>query len=144
MKKIFSLIILILLTLNLFTQTQSKSQYKDFGTVEISNENNNIISIKASTTVETFIDENDANYYRYELILESKSYYNGTKTSTWLYNTKIFINTTEVTKNQFPDGFLILINIKPTTVYWYETYETDGIEFNITWEKSIYETRINN
>jgi len=144
MKKIFSLIILTLLTLNIFSQSQSKSQYNDFGVVEISNENNNIVGVKAYTTLETFIDEDGNYYYRYELILESKSYYNGKKTSTWLYNTKIFINTIEITKNQFPDGFMLSINVEPTMVYWYETYTKDGVEYDITWEKSIYETRINN
>jgi hypothetical protein len=75
--------------------------------------------------------------YRYELILISKSKKNNILVNTWIYNAKVFINNIEVTRDQFPNGFTALINVKPTTIYRYET-SSDTINIKVTWESSNY------
>ena len=79
---------------------------------------------------------------RYELYLESRSEYNGKKTSTWIYNARVFINGVEMTKEQFPDGFILSIDVEPTLVYWYETPPVEELALYISWGNAVYETRI--
>ena len=75
--------------------------------------------------------------YRYELMLVSKSTKNNVRVKTWIQGVKVFIDSTEVTRDQFPNGFPLLINIEPTLVYWYET-SRDTIDIKISWESSKY------
>lgn len=71
--------------------------------------------------------------YRFELILTSKSTIDTKLVSTWIFNTRVFINDVDINKNRFPNGFTVLIKNKPTLIYWYET-DADSINIKITWE----------
>jgi len=153
MKKIrfYLLLFLILIPIS-FIKSQSydkKLEYDTLGTW--SNKANlviiNKISILSYVTKQKILKH--ANYdvtrktvgnlpkYRYELILISKSKKNNILVKTWIYNAKVFINNIEVTRDQFPNGFTALINIKPTTIYRYET-SSDTINIKVTWGSSSY------
>jgi len=43
--------------------------------------------------------------------------------------------------HQFPDGFVASISTIPTLIYTYHSIKPD-VEFEIKWEKSVYEPRI--
>jgi|JFJP01.1.fsa_nt_gi hypothetical protein len=75
--------------------------------------------------------------YRYELILVSKSKYNGDSVKTWIYGARVFIDSVEVTFQQFPDGFTAIIETEPSAIYWYETSK-ETLDIKITWNNSIY------
>jgi hypothetical protein len=75
--------------------------------------------------------------YRYELVLQSNSIYDGNLTKTWIYGAKVFIDGLEVSREQSPDGFTAIINIKPTVIFRYES-SMDSINIKITWKSSNY------
>lgn len=79
----------------------------------------------------------DVPTFRYELVLVSNTKINGVLTKTWIFNTKVYINQREMTSEQFPTGFSMLIDTVPTVVYWYET-NNNILSFRITWGSSKY------
>lgn len=140
MKKLIFIICLLLFSFNMCGQQYNKEIYLDYGTWSIPH-GNNLIAVRAYVTREVFY-EKQSNYYRYELILESKSRYSGYLTKTWLYNARVFINGVEVTRDQFPQGFIASIGVEPTMIYWYKTPINTNIRFYIEWKDAIYEPRI--
>ena len=128
----------------------TKILYHDYGIWELKVDNGDKIAVHAYVTRqkiirfknEELIQKTVSNIqrYRYELMLKSKSIYGGELTSTWLYETKVFINDVEVTKEQFPNGFTIAISKEPTLIYWYMS-DTTVIKFKVTWANSTYEPR---
>jgi len=164
MKKLILLFALLLLCFGLCAQNSAynKTIYRDFGTFKVVS-GNNVVSVSAFATIEkvdpaTHVDEGveykelkqqklqkeiviPKTLYHYELYLVSKSVYQGDTTSTWLYGTRIFINGEDMLESQFPDGFVIAIKTEPTSVYTYHSTKPD-VNFEIKWEKAIYEPRI--
>jgi hypothetical protein len=136
--------------LNLNAQTYDKkitvNNLGEFN-LSMSTVNSNKINISSYVTKQNILSY--ANYdkiqktvtdlpkFRYELILISNSTYEKKVTKTWIYGARVFINNTEITHQQFPDGFTALIETKPTTIYWYETSDTK-INIKITWASSNY------
>jgi len=137
----------------------SKTIHQDYGTWMVRN-GDNIVSISAFSTIEEvdpdFHEDRGVQYrelkqekavkispttYYYELYMVSKSVYEGDTTNTWLYGTKIFVNGDYVLENQFPDGFVISIKTEPTLIHTYHSLNSD-VNFEVTWEKSVYEPRI--
>ena len=148
MKKLMFIILLFFGFITLNAQTYSKSvTVKDFGTWDKELPSGNKITISSYVTKEKILTyENFAQIqktvtklpkYRYQLMLTSNSIYNGKLTKTWIYNAKVFIDSTEVTHSQFPDGFTAIIETTPTVIYWYES-SLDTINIKITWKNSIY------
>jgi len=141
--------------------------HQDYGTFILHYENN-IISVSGYVTIEeidseafydkkfqtnsTIVKKNWVNeigstgskknkkYYHYDLYLVSKSIFNGKPTNTWLYGTKILIDSVNVLVDQFPDGFIVSIGVNPTKIYSYNSDKPD-IKFEINWAKSVYETK---
>ena len=130
-------------------QYTSQTISPDYGTwkIQVNNDEISIIAYSITKKIKNNIIKYTQNYYpkfqkyRHELYLVSKSVFNGDTTNTWIYGTKIFIDDIEVTKKQFPDGFIFSIKIEPTLIYWFET-KNKLINFIVTWEKSMYEPRI--
>lgn len=166
MKKITLGLLFILFSITLNAQSiDNKRIYEDYGTWSIDVENNKV-SISAYVTIQENtkgIDpyalklemhsknkreiekiEEYETFYRYELYLKSNSIYNGDTTNTWIYGARVFIDGVEVTKEKFPDGFMISIKSKPTLIYWYETKKDEDIDFYVKWESAVYENRFNN
>jgi len=151
-----TIIVLMLLGMALFIKGQhpvhtDKPIYQDFGvwSLQVGNDK---VAIHAYATLET-LDKEITNSYaqkslepnliqRYELYLVSESKYNGRLTSTWIYGARVYINGEEVTRKQFPEGFILSIATEPTLVYWYETPPVDGLNIYISWNNAVYETRI--
>jgi hypothetical protein len=151
----------------LFLKGQSpiseKMIYEDFGTWSL-DVNNDKVSISAFATIELLSEpiqeyelelqmqqkkrkeviETTKTIRRYELYLKSNSVFNGDTTSTWIYGGRVFINGVEVTGEQFPNGFTILIEKEPTLVYWHETTSLEKINFYVNWQNAIYENRLHN
>ena len=75
--------------------------------------------------------------YRYELVLQSGSLYESRIVKTWLYGAKVYINNMEITREQFPRGFTVLIETTPTVVYWYES-SFNTVDMKIVWGNSMY------
>ena len=147
-RHLFFVILMFSSFLTLNAQTYSKSvTVKDFGTWGKELPSGNKITISSYVTKQKILTyENFEEIkktvtklpkYRYELILTSNSIYNGKLTKTWIYNAKVFIDSTEVTRSQFPDGFTAIIETTPTVIYWYES-SLDTINIKITWKNSIY------
>lgn len=160
-----TIIVLFLLSMTLFLKGQEyslgKTVYEDFGTWSLEVENNKI-SISAYVTQEIIKQEIEPyeielqilqkrrkegidfvkTKYKYELYLQSNSIYNGDTTSTWIYSGRVFINGVEITKEQFPDGFTLLIKREPTLIYWYETTLSEKMNFYVIWENAVYENRL--
>lgn len=146
------------LFLNGQTSAYEKPIHRDFGTFKVVS-GRNVVSVSAFATIEkvdpaTHFDEVVQNkamkeqknvvlktLYHYELYLVSKSIFERDTTSTWLYGTRIFIGGVDILSNQFPDGFVASISTIPTLIYTYHSTKPD-VEFEIKWEKSVYEPRI--
>lgn len=166
MKKIIFGLIFVLFSTTLNAQSVgSREIYENYGTWSIDVENNEV-SISAFVTIQKNIESIDPyalklemhtknkreikeieeykTIYRYELYLKSNSTYNGDTTSTWIYGARVFINGVEVTKEKFPDGFMISIAPKPTLIYWYETKRDESVDFYVKWESAVYENRFDN
>jgi hypothetical protein len=164
MKKFILMILFIISFISIYSQNGNVDGiiFKDFGEWSM-NVNNNKISVSAFITIEQktkkltsneiklnkhFIKKRNYdtinNYkitYVYRLYLKSNSIYNGDKTNTWIYGGKVYINGIEVTKEKFPDGFLIAVKTTPTLIYKYKTTSIKKINFYIKWDKAIYENR---
>ena len=148
MKKIALFLIGFLITIAASAQEplQTKPIYKDYGTWSIDVEGNTV-GVRAYITKEKIYTPTkkqqyvqEAQKYRYELYLESKSVYRGERTSTWLYGARVYINGREVTYQNYPEGFTVSIKTKPTMVYWFEV-PMENLDMAITWESAVYENR---
>jgi hypothetical protein len=148
MKKLLFVIVFLFGVIALNAQSYDKSmKVEDFGTFERNISPANKILITSYVTKQKILPTGeyiqrqktvtDLPKYRYELILISKSMFAGKITKTWIYNAKVFIDSTEMTKQQFPDGFTAIIETTPTVIYWYET-NLDTINIKINWKNSIY------
>jgi len=153
MKKLIIFFLFLLLSISSYSQNSvyNKKIHKDYGTWSVKN-GEDIISVSAFLTIEDEIDvihENEKEKtkldpeikYHYELYVVSKSIYEGDTTNTWLYGVRIFVNGKDILINQFPDGFIISIKTEPTLIHTHHAYNKD-VEFEIKWEKAIYEPRI--
>ena len=164
MKRIILFLAVILFGVVLCAQNSAygKQIYKDYGTFRMMTDGGNIISVSAFATIEN--DENvnheavevqqvkkynkdnvqllsaKLTEYHYELYMVSKSVFDSDTTSTWLYGTRIFVNGIDVLEKQFSDGFVVSIKTEPTLIYTYHSKNKD-LEFEITFEKSVYEPR---
>jgi len=141
MKKWWLVILFLLASTALCAQSANKSM--DLGTWDKEISPANKISISSYVTkrkISTFVDENamvNSSKYRYELVLQSNSIYEGILAKTWIYGAKVFIDSLEVTRDQSPDGFIAIINVEPTIVYRYDS-SLDTINIKITWKSSRY------
>jgi hypothetical protein len=132
--------------------------YKDYGTFRIETDEGNVVSLSAFITVneeEKVVHEEEivkqkafkqSKYkepeieYHYELYLVSKSTYQGDSTNTWVQNLKIYVDGEDVLINQFPDGKTLSIGLEPTLVYTHHCLDR-FCEFELTWERVLYEPR---
>jgi hypothetical protein len=146
MKKIL-IIVLLFLGFAAVSAQSTKSKVEDFGTWDKEVSPMNKISISSYITKQEnliYANQNVAQKnivetpkYRYELVLTSGSIYNGQLTKTWLYGARVFIDTLEVTREQSPNGFAVIIGTTPTVVYRYDS-NLDTINIKITWKSSLY------
>jgi hypothetical protein len=143
-KLVFVILLLFGITSILNAQTYEKSmKFKDFGSWDKVVSPANKISISSYITKRknlTGISQSaiaNSPKYQYELVLQSKSVYNGNLTKTWIYGAKVFIDSLEVTHDQSPDGFTAIINTEPTIIYRYDS-SLDTINIKITWKSSQY------
>ena len=157
-----TIVVLILLSMAFFLKGQelkpNQKIYQDFGTWSLDDGLGNKVAIQAYATVEN-IKQYPTNSYqkqslepydiqRYELYLTSKSIYQGSLTSTWIYGARVFIDfgdgygKREMTAEQFPDGFVMSISTTPTLVYWYQIEQVEGLGMYVSWNNAAYETRI--
>lgn len=153
MKKLIIIFLLFFISSITIAQIYSdkKLLHQNFGVWKYNIDKNNTIAVHGYVTKQKILRSNNYQVkqktisslpeYRYELKMISKSIHNGDTTSTWLYGVRVYINGNEVTSDQFPDGFLVSIETKPTLIYWYET-SGDNVVFEVKWINSIYEPRI--
>lgn len=147
-RPLFFVVLMFTSFLTLNAQSYSKKEMvKDFGKFDHEVTSNNKISISSYVTKQenllsasqTVVQKqiNDLLKYRYELVLQSNSIYNGRLTKTWLYGARVFIDSLEVTREQSPNGFAVIIGTTPTTVYRHDS-NLDTINIKITWKSSLY------
>jgi len=147
MKKILIIVLLLFGFVALRAQSAGKNKVEDFGTWDREISALNKISISSYVTKQenllsasqTVVQKqiNDLPKYRYELVLQSNSIYNGQLTKTWLYGARVFIDSLEVTREQSPNGFAVIIGTTPTVIYRYDS-NLDTINIKITWKSSLY------
>lgn len=157
-------VVLIFLSMAMFLNGQEteKMIYRDYGTWMVPHDGNKV-GFSAFSTVESITKTVPKNIeqlntfaqkksnqpefeknvvYKYELYLTSKSVYEGDSTGTWIYGTRVFINDVELSKKNYPNGFMVYVDTIPTLVYWYELPKRLDYEFTIKWESAVYEPRI--
>jgi len=163
MKKLLFVLALMLFGGGLFAQSSaySKEIYKDYGTFKLETDEGNTVSLGAFTTIneeQVAAHEIDMNIgskrnvkenlqmppvteYHYELYLVSKSIYEGDSTDTWVKGLRIYVDGEDILSEQFPEGMTLSIGVEPTLIY---THHCDNqfCEFEVTWERAIYEPRI--
>ena len=165
MKKIIFVLAVMLFSMGLYAQNSAytKEIYKDYGTFKLETNDGHVVSLGAFATIEeeeNVVREIDMNIgskreikknlqmppkteieYRYELYLVSKSIYEGDTTNTWVKGLRIYVDGEDVLGKQFPEGMTISIGVEPTLIYTHHC-ETMFCEFEVTWERAIYEPRI--
>ena len=141
-------IALLLIPFGVCAQTYDKkvkiADYGEFDREVSTYDKINISSYVTKQNILTYVDfeqkqktVSELPKYRYELVLVSKSLYQGKLVKTWIYNARVFIDSVEVTRQQFPNGFTAIIETEPTVIYWYES-SLNRINIEISWENSIY------
>lgn len=144
LKNIFIIIFFLFCSFNLFSQNGDKKIYDDLGEWIVEIDNYNKISLSAYITKNEI--EIDKKYdvftknklYEYKLYLKSNTKYNNELVSIWIHHAKIYVNGFEITKEKFPNGFLIHIKSKPTLVYQYRSIYKN-IDLYIEWDKILIE-----
>lgn len=152
MKK-FIFIILMLFTFPLFSgdstikdndvsyYTNDPNVYQNLGVFRYNFTEDTYLEIEAYVTKQINYNRNYANYeYLYNLVMVSNSNNMGQLTSTWLYNTRVYINGDEVSAYNSPNGFTALIRTTPTVVYHWYTNQFN-ISYGVNWENSTIDTR---
>ena len=160
MKRLIFILALILFGGGLFAQNSAytKEIYEDYGTFKLETDDGNIVSLGAFTTIDeeknvVHVKEGlnkketkQMQYaepeieYHYELYLVSKSIYEGDSTDTWVKGLRIYVDGKDVLINQFPEGMTLSIGLEPTLVYTHH-HTNQFCEFEVTWERAIYEPR---
>jgi hypothetical protein len=160
MKKLIFVLSLILFGVGLNAQNSAygKEIYKDYGTFKLETDDGHLVSLGAFTTIdeESKIVHVDMNVgskrnvkenlgipvteYHYELYLVSKSVFEGDTTNTWVSGLRIYVDGEDILENQFPDGMVVSIGTEPTLIYTHHC-ENEFCEFELTWERAIYEPR---
>lgn len=153
MKKALIIILLFIIVQSIFGQIYSdkKLLYQNFGVWRYNIDNNSQVAIHGYVTKQEILRTNNHKLqektipslpqYRYELKMISKSTHYNDTTSAWLYGVRIYIDNVEMTKDQFPNGFIVSVKTKPTLIYWYET-PNDSVNFEVSWDNSIHEPRL--
>ena len=152
---------LILFGAGLYAQNSAytKNIYRDYGTFRLVTDDGNIVSLSSFVTIQEEQQaihreevvkqkalkqlkyEESKTKYHYELYLVSKSVYQGDTTKTWVHRLKIFVDGEDMLKNQFPDGQILSVGTEPTLIYMHHSVNK-FCEFELTWERAIYEPRI--
>lgn len=162
MKKFFTYIILILISLSSYTQEISSVNsfeknlydntvkdkqdnghiYRDLGYYTHYFSNGTYIKFRAYILKRLNKTGHYSQFkYVYELTAQSESY-NGTRvTQTWLYNNRVYYNGKELTYHQFPHGMTTYINTSPTPIYSWFTSDVEISAFWMEWSNSVYENR---
>ena len=119
-----------------FLNFQTPERYIDIGTWKNTIDANNSISVELLYVKKTndITKQHLAEKYRYEIYGISKSKHNNKIVNTWLYNTNIFVDWINITKDQYLDGFTVVLKNTPTLIYYFETNK-EHPEFKITWKK---------
>lgn len=117
--------------------------YRTLGTYTLQMQDGSLVSVEAYILRRA---NNSGIYtqYKYEYVLTavSRSVHNGQLTKTWLYNTRVYLDKSELTLSQYPNGVTIYVNTSPTPIYnWYTSEENIG-QFFFKWAASAYEPRI--
>lgn len=161
MKRILFVLALILFSIGLNAQNSAytKEIYRDYGTFKLETDDGHVVSLGAFVTIqeeELILHENESlskkemkqmQYqepeieYHYELYLVSKSIYEGDSTNTWVKGLRIYVDGENTLSEQFPEGITISIGTEPTLIYTHHC-ENQFCEFEVTWERAIYEPRI--
>jgi hypothetical protein len=163
MKKLIFVLALILFGAGLYAQNSAytKEIYKDYGTFKLETDDGHVVSMGAFTTIEEELNTVHVPLetggkrslknkklemmpvfeYHYNLYLVSKSMFEGDTTNTWVSGLRIYVDEEDILENQFPDGMTLSIGTEPTLIYTHHC-ENEFCEFEVTWERAIYEPRI--
>lgn len=161
MKNLMFVLALMLFGAGLFAQNSAytKEIYRDYGTFKLETDDGNIVSLSAFVTIEeeeSVVHEKEVlskkemkqlKYeepeieYHYELYLVSKSVFEGDSTNTWVSGLRIYVDGEDVLSEQFPEGYTLSIGTEPTLIYTHHCPDR-YCDFELTWERAIYEPRI--
>jgi len=137
MKKYLYILIFVLIPFLSFSQSNI---YMDYGDWEyIFTDTTDMVKLNAYVTKEIY-ELKGGNSFKFEFILKSKSRYENKLTKTWLYGCKVIVNSEEVTQEQFPNGFMIVIDTDDTIIYTLYTNDED-VDFIVEWDDAIYDPR---
>ena len=125
----------------------SKEIYASYGTLTYKINEIDCVGISTHITRQNILTPKNFNLtqktvsilpkYRYELVVVSETKINNIPTKTWMSNIRIYINNVEITRDQFLNGFMAIIETKPTTIYKYDTH-LDTLDIKFTWDSLNY------
>lgn len=121
----------------------SQKVYQEFDVWDHVVNNNTKLSLKAYITVDSLNTKNTDVLYVYSFNIISSSTISNQPTTTWLYGTRVYVDDVEVSKDTYPNGFMIGVNTIPTSVYKYTT-ENNKVKFGIDWIEAVADPRIRN
>jgi hypothetical protein len=122
-------------------EVQQSNLYKNLGTFTNPYNSTTVVIVDIYVTKEINNTGQFSQYkYLFKLMMVSRSRNVNALTSTWLYNTKVFVNDTEVTFNQNPYGFTGYVRTTPTNMYSWFTNDVD-VKYGINWNDSTYDPR---
>jgi hypothetical protein len=141
MKRIYRLLILVILGLMLSGTSWGQNIFQDLGTFTHQYGPDTKIHLNFYVLKNLNTNGNYPMYrYEYTLVGVSSSQNVGVLTSTWLYQARIYVNGNEVSYPQSPNGFTAYIRTTQTVLYhWYTSDEY--INYTIKWGDSAYDPR---
>ncbi|MFW6225560.1 MAG: hypothetical protein ACOC3V_01210 [bacterium] len=148
MKKTLLLLVLIIQSISIFSQTYSEKIYQEnLGVFYNESDENSYIKIESFITKQKIIKHKkssinklvgDLPNYRYTIYLSNDSKLKNQSTDVLIDNLKVFIDGIEVTKSQFSDGFSVVIKKESQSIYWYDT-NNERINVKINWSSVSYQ-----
>jgi hypothetical protein len=141
MKTIRNLILSFLFIVLSSFGTQQSPIYQHLGNFNFQHNYNTNVGVSAYVTKHYNVNKAYGTYkYVYYLKMMSNSHNNGVLTSTWLYNTRVHVDGSEVSYQQTPYGFTAYIRTTETIVYtWYTN--NDNVNYGVTWGSAVYDPR---
>lgn len=142
-KSIFTILLFVLSSILCgFSGIQQEYIYRDLGEYVYNMPHGDRIGVKAYIVKSRNSNQMYSQYKNvFSLVAVSTSISRNYRTDTWLYNTRIYLNGSEISFNQFPYGLTVYVSTEPTSVYYWFTNDEDIGKYYLTWESSAYVPR---
>jgi len=142
MKAIRNIVLVIMmLLLTSFGGEQQSPIYQHLGVFNYNFSTNTNVGLSSYVTKHHNVNKSYGGYrYVFYLKMISNSHNAGYLTSAWLYGTRVYVNGSEISFQQSPNGFTTYIKTTETIVYsWYTNDE--NMNYSVKWADAVYDPR---